>query len=516
MLRVDSVCYPPRAMNWEVPSIEERAAGLVMPGFKFGLDEPELAERLVDLGVGGFCLYQGSIREVADFTRRLQERAKRPLLFSADYEDGSAQHVEGGTHLPSNMGIGATDDPELAFLKARVTAAEARAMGVRWVLAPVLDLATVAANPIVNTRAFGAAPELVARMAKGYCRGLAEGGVLSCMKHFPGHGETKADSHLELPVLKRTREQLVGSELKPFKALREAADTAMMAHLSIPALGDKGPSSLSPKATALLRKTLGFKKLITTDALSMMAVAGDFSDEAACVAALLAGSDALLVPADPLKAVYGFLARVTAEPALHPLVAAAYERILTAKSACRLGEDRGIAPADELAVVGSPAHREAAERLAAACLTWARPDMKELPLPSRIRYLEPDADRPDDWQGAAFAAELRALGVTVEPYSPGAEGRLVVGCFLSPRAYTGRIRFSIEEERPAQTALASDPRSVLVSFGSPFVFDDFKRWRLGLCTFSPSEASQRAAARALMAMQDAKGKMPVALKSSAA
>ncbi|MBI4348684.1 MAG: hypothetical protein HY553_17735 [Elusimicrobia bacterium] len=499
-------------MTWAPPTIEEKAAGLMMPGFKFGIDEPELAERLVDLGVGGFCLYHGAAPEVAAFTRRLQERAKLPLLFSADYEDGSAQHVEGGVHLPSNMGIGATGDPQLAFEKAAVTAAEAWAMGVRWVLAPVLDLATVPRNPIVNTRAFGSEPEAAARLAKGYCKGLASRRVLSCMKHFPGHGETTADSHLELPVLKRTRAQLAAAEMKTFKALKDVCDTAMMAHLSIPALGDKGPSSLSAKATGLLRKTLGFKKLITTDALSMQAIAAHFSDDAACVAALTAGSDVLLVPADPLKAVYGFLQRVAAEPKLHPLIAAAYKRIEQAKAACGLTEDRGIAPPDALADVGSAAHLAAADRLAAACLTWVRPEPKALPLPRAIRYLEPDADRADDWQGTAFVAELRKLGVTVSPYAPGGEGPLVVGCFLSPRAYTGRIRFSVEEERPAQTAIASDPRTVVVAFGSPFVLDDFKRYKLGLCTFSPSVASQRAAARALMAMQEAKGKMPVPLK----
>ncbi|MBI4425675.1 MAG: beta-glucosidase, partial [Elusimicrobia bacterium] len=288
-------------------SIQEQAAGLVMPGFKFGVDEPELADRLVDLGVGGFCLYHGSVPEVAAFTRRLQERARRPLLFSADYEDGAAQHVAGGTPLVSNMGVGASGDPELAALKARVTAAEAWALGVRWVLAPVADLATVAVNPIVNTRAFGDEPERVARLGKAYCAGLRSRRVLSCIKHFPGHGETRSDSHLELPVLRRTRAQLLKSELLPFRALADAADTAMMGHLSIPALGDRGPSSLSPKATALLRKTLGFKKLIATDALSMQAIARHFTDEAACVAALMAGVDVLLVPSDPLKAVYGFL-----------------------------------------------------------------------------------------------------------------------------------------------------------------------------------------------------------------
>lgn len=500
-------------MSWETPSIEEQAAALVMPGFKFGIDDPALAERLVDLGVGGFCLYSGNVQEVAAFTRRLQERAKRPLLFSADYEDGSAQHVDGGTALVSNMGIGASGDEELAFEKARVTATEAWAMGVRWVLAPVLDLATVPINPIVNTRAFGVDPELVARLGRAYCRGLASRKVLSCIKHFPGHGETRTDSHLELPVLRRSRADLLGSEIKPFKALQDAADAAMMAHLSIPALGERVPSSLSAKAIGLLRKQAGFRKLVTTDALSMQAVASSFTDEAACVAALIAGSDVLLVPADPMKAAYGFLQRVAEDEKLHPLVAEAFKRVEAAKAVCALNEDRGIAPAEALEEVGSAAHRQAAEKLAAAALTWVHHEPKDHPLPRAIQYLEPDAERESDWQGLAFVGELRKLGVTVIPYREGGPEPLVVGCFLSPRAYTARIRFSVEEMRPAQTAISSNPRAYVTSFGSPFVFDDFKGYRSGLCTFSPTEPSQRYAARALMAMHEPKGRMPVPLRA---
>src|SRR6185295_4556600 len=180
-------------------SLAQKSLQLLFPEFRFGVTDPSDAEWLVDIGVGGFCVYGGSASEIAGLTKRLQERARIPLLFSADYEDGLASHVAEGTRFPSNMGIGATGNVRFAFEKARLTAIESRAIGIRWVLAPVLDLATQPANPIVNIRSFGADPTLVSRMGLAYMKGLKAGRVLSCAKHFPGHGDTISDSHLELP-----------------------------------------------------------------------------------------------------------------------------------------------------------------------------------------------------------------------------------------------------------------------------------------------------------------------------
>ncbi|MDD5629561.1 MAG: glycoside hydrolase family 3 N-terminal domain-containing protein, partial [Elusimicrobia bacterium] len=184
---------------------ESAAAQLVFPGFQFGRDDPRRAVSLVKAGVGGFCLYKGKARQVAAFTARLQALARAPLLFCADYEDGAASHCAGTTALPTNMGIAASGRAELARLKAELTADEALALGVRWVLAPVVDLAVEPDNPIVNVRAFGADPALVTRLARAYLAGLRSRRVLGCLKHFPGHGRTVRDSHLELPLVAAPR-----------------------------------------------------------------------------------------------------------------------------------------------------------------------------------------------------------------------------------------------------------------------------------------------------------------------
>src|SRR5262249_42096968 len=156
---------------------------LIFPGYKFGIDDPDEALMLAELGVGGFCLFGGLPDEVAEFAARLQKAAPRRLLLCADFEDGVATQVMGATALPSNMGLGAANSETLAFEKGRVTAAESRALGVDWVLAPVCDLATAPANPIVNTRAFSSEPGDAARMARAFLRGLKSQGALGCLKH---------------------------------------------------------------------------------------------------------------------------------------------------------------------------------------------------------------------------------------------------------------------------------------------------------------------------------------------
>ncbi|MEK7747236.1 MAG: glycoside hydrolase family 3 N-terminal domain-containing protein, partial [Elusimicrobiota bacterium] len=220
---------------------------LIFPGFRIGRDDPREAEGLVEMGVGGFCVYYGKAAQVAALTRRLQRKARIPLLFCADYEDGTASHVEGGTAFPSNMALGASGREDLAFLKGELTAGEARVLGVRWVFAPVLDLGGRADNPIISVRSFGADPGLVSRMGAAAMRGLREGGALSCAKHFPGHGQTRLDSHLALPRLEASRAALLGRELVPFAATARLADSVMLAHLHVPAVGDEPglPSSLS-------------------------------------------------------------------------------------------------------------------------------------------------------------------------------------------------------------------------------------------------------------------------------
>jgi len=486
----------------------EKAARLVFPGFKFGVDDPREALSLVEMGVGGFCLYGGQVEEVAGFTARLQAAARAPLLFCADYEDGVASQCQGGTALSSNMGLGAANSETLAYQKGAITALEARALGVLWVLAPVLDLATLSSNPIVNIRSFSSDPGAVARLGRATLKGLRSERVLSCLKHFPGHGETREDSHLELPAVRVSRSVLFRRELAPFRALAEEADAVMTGHLAVPALerDRKLPYSLSPDIGRTLRSELGFRGLVVTDALSMGAVRENLDETEAGVRALLSGNDVLLVPARPRELIRALAAELGERPELRSAVCASYERLEHGRkaSAASASPDPGI--------VGCRKHRETAAKMAEACLAWAGPP-QTLAAGEKIRYWEPEASSPEDWAGEAFVATLREAGAEVRPAEEAelrGEGTLLVGSFLSPRAYTGRIEYAPEDVRRIRSALAKGGRRLLVSFGSPFVFEEFSA--PGLCAFSSSEAAQRAAARAILGAIEVPGRMPVALR----
>ncbi len=485
------------------PTDSQKAVSLVFPGFKLGLDDPKQAERLAEIGVGGFCLYAGEAGEIAALTARLQAKAPRPLLFCADYEDGLAQHCAGGTALPSAMALGASGSEELAFEKGAITAREAAAIGVRWVLAPVCDLATCAGNPIVNVRAFSDDPRLASRLARAYLRGVRSEGCLSCLKHFPGHGETRQDSHLELPEVGASRSTLESRELAPFRALASDADSVMTGHLVVPALEpDRGvPYSLSSDVDKTLRRDLGFGGLVSTDALNMHAVSDRFVELDAARRALLGGSDVLLVPVDPRALAKELSAAVEADAALRGAAQRSFARLAAAR-------ERLSKPAADLSVVGCAEHGEAARRMARAALTWTRGPQPALP--KSVLYFEPEAERPDEWLGETFVESLRRQGFAVRPYEGGPAGEaLIVGCFLAPHAYTGRIEYEPQEKERVARALAAGPRPLIVSFGSPFVFGAFDA--PGLCAFSRIDACQEAAAQALAGAIPAPGRMPVRL-----
>ncbi|MFA6029582.1 MAG: glycoside hydrolase family 3 N-terminal domain-containing protein [Elusimicrobiota bacterium] len=475
-----------------------RVNRVIFPGFQVGEQDPAEAERLVEAGVGGFCLYGGKASEVAALTRRLQARSGGGLLFCADYEDGAASHVRGATALPPNMALGASGDAALSRLKGRVTALEARALGVAWVLAPDVDLCVEPANPIVNVRSFGEDPVEVSRLASAYLEGLREGGALGCLKHFPGHGRTVGDSHLELPLVPAGPAAL-RRDLAPYARLGPRADAVMLAHLRVRGLDAGLPASLSPRANGVLRR-LGFRGLVVTDALDMRAISRRFDETEAARLALLAGAHVLLVPKDPRALARSLPRLVESDPRLRAAADRALARLES--FAARVPARR---PADWRRVVGCPAHRRAAERIARAAMVRLGP---RAPAPRALRYLEAEEGPA---RGRFFLDELRRLGVRARPFrGPGPEP-LAAAVFLRPRAYSGRIRLEGRALARLRGALARERGAVLLSFGSPFVFDELPRWSVGLCAFTGIEAAQRAAARVLAGRAPAPGRMPVRL-----
>lgn len=267
-----------------------------------------LRRQVLETGVAGYVVFGGNIGSVAEIVEELAESTERPLIVASDLERGLGQQLEGGTVFPPQMAVGAAGDPDLALAQGWVTAAEARAIGVNLIFAPVADVASEIANPIIGVRSYGGDPGLVASCVAGFVRGCQSAGVATTAKHFPGHGDTRRDSHIELPTVDADRVLLEGRELAPFRAAVDAGARAVMtAHVAYPALDGSGaPASFSrPIVTGLLREEMGFDGVVVTDALLMGAVTRTMSQGEAAVAAIEAGADLLLMPADLDAAVEG-------------------------------------------------------------------------------------------------------------------------------------------------------------------------------------------------------------------
>src|SRR5205823_5964460 len=286
----------------------QKVAQLVVPwlgGNYTALDDSafQIATRWIDsLEIGGIIVSVGSPYDIASKLNVLQRRSKLRLLVSADLEWGAAMRVIGATAFSMIMAAGATGDERDAYTIGRIAAIEGRAVGIHVNFAPDADLNNNPLNPIINTRSFGEDPGAVARLVRAYVKGLRDHGMLATLKHFPGHGDTQTDTHIGLPVIAADYRRLDTLELVPFRAgIAAGADVVMSAHIAFPAVtGSDDPATLSAAVlTGVLRDSLHFGGLVVTDALTMGAIVAKYGAGEATVRAFLAGSDLLLMPADP-------------------------------------------------------------------------------------------------------------------------------------------------------------------------------------------------------------------------
>ena len=475
-------------------SLKEKCAQIIAVDYRFDKADPERILRLVKGGIGGVCFFQGNVYELPSLVNSLQNEAKVPLLMSADYEHGVGQQVSGATPLPTNMAVGATGSEDLARRKGRVTAVESRALGVPWVLAPVVDLQSNPKNPIINTRAFGEDVDLVTRLARAFAQGVREGGGLNCAKHFPGHGDTSMDSHVDLPVDDRPGDDLRARDLRPYAALRDDVDSVMTGHLLVRAFDAERPASLSPKITAeLLRREIGFGGLICTDAFQMGGITRHTPEPQALVQAVEAGADVILFPVEPELAAGVLVDAVEDGRLSEKRVDDAVERIFSLKDRAGLFETRHTDPNRVEGLVGCEEHREAARRIAEAAVTKVRDPRSVLPLSGDV-----SCTAVGDGNADAFREALGA-----------GEGEVrVAAVFARPRAWTGRAE--LDENQIARVRELSP--AVVVSFGSPYVIHQVPESAAFVCVYSEDEASQRAAARALRGEIPFRGKLPVSLE----
>jgi beta-glucosidase len=309
-------------------------------------DNQTLQKWLQELNLGGVILLGGSAVEVKERSQQLQAWAHTPLFIAADIEEGVGQRFSGLTWFPPPMALGAIaqNDLNLARQYARqmgaITAQEAVSIGINWLLAPVVDVNNNPDNPVINIRAFSDRVNLVSELTTAFIEGAQTDPILTTAKHFPGHGDTVTDSHLDLPAISHDLSRLQEIELAPFQtAIATGVDSVMTAHLIIPVWDRENPATLSEAIlTGQLRQKLGFNGLIVTDALIMGGITKYAAPEEVAVLAILAGVDILLMPTDPQLAIEAIEQAVKSGRITEDRIDRSLKRIMSAKRKLKLQE----------------------------------------------------------------------------------------------------------------------------------------------------------------------------------
>ena len=501
---------------------------------------------VVNQGIGGLVISIGPPLEVAAKLDLIQDLAEIPLLITADMEHGPRQRLDGGVILPNMMlngggtafpplmGVGATGDPAHAYELGRITALEARAVGIGMIFAPVVDINNNPSNPVINTRSYGADPELVSHFAAAHIRGLQDHGILAVAKHFPGHGDTGIDSHIDLPMIGADRARADSVELVPFRAAIAAGVTGVMsAHITFPALtGDSTPATLSPMImTDLLVDELGFDGLVITDALDMGAIVRRYGAGETMIRALEAGADLLIMPTGLPDAIDEVVDAVREGRITEERIDQSVRKLLHLKAGLGLHERERTDPTRIAEVVGTRSHELVAEGIARASITLPRDDGGLVPLlrgidePPRILSIT-YAEGVDPLAGRTFDQRLRRVIPKLRSERIGPETapsrldslrteaeRADLVLFSSyVRVVTGRGRVSLPEwVAELVSDLTALRPTILLSFGNPYLLQQVPEVGTYLTAWGPGALSQEAAAAAILGEAQITGRLPISI-----
>ena len=493
-----------------------------------------LIELTVREKVGGFILFSGDVYATAYLTNSLQSAAEIPLLISSDLERGLGNQIEGATLFPPLMSIGAADSNELAYQMGKITAQEARAVGIHVTYAPVVDVNINPDNPIINVRSLGEDPKRVGELAAAFIKGCQENGLIATAKHFPGHGDTDLDSHSVLPTITGDRERLEQVELYPFKKAIEAGVRAVMtAHLRVPSLDPAPdmPATLSETImTGLLREELGFKGLIVTDAMDMGGIVNLYSQEEAAVLAVNAGVDMVLIPPEPRKVIQALCEAAGQGHIPEERINDAVRRILKTKASLGLHK-KAIVDSDALdQIIGAPESKQAAEEAFARSITLVKNDNDVLPLAERekkIMVFSLSSDPGGYFAGQTFINEVKnRCPNATEFYADVFTGKeyllqaflasseadvILIALFSRLAAWKGSVGLNEEHIRMIKY-MASGPIPVMVvSFGSPYFYIQFPDVTAYVCAYRHAGQAQKAAVEALFGEAAVSGKLPVSI-----
>src|SRR5467141_3087465 len=497
---------------------------------------------VTDLHVGGFInITQGSPLGIvksqayptAILNNQLQAKSKLPLLIGADFERGTAMRLDEGTSFPTAMALAAAGNPRDAYTMGKVTALEARAVGIHWVYAPDADVNNNPNNPIINTRSFGEDPARVADFVKEFVRGVEENGGLATAKHFPGHGDTAADSHIDLPVIRADRARLDQLELVPFRAaIAMQVDSIMTGHLSVPALepDPTPPATLSSRIlTDLLRHELHFEGLVVTDAMDMGGITVRYAPGEAAVRAFEAGADALLMPPVPDAAFEGLQSAVKSGRISRERLDASVRRILQAKAKLGLDKTRLVDINAINQKFGHTAWQAEAQNISDRGITLLRDTPRRLPLdatkPARALMLAFYAD-PEPYPGEDLERELRTRFDSLTTLRadtkfvkadmlklppPDSYDVAILALFVRVSDRKGNVDVPAEQAALADQLLKTGKPVVTLCLGSPYLIEKFPQAETWLAAFGISDVAQISVARALFGQIPVRGHLPVTI-----
>ncbi len=507
--------------------------------------------------VDGPFLLRTEPYEAAELLNRLQKESKLPLLFAADFERGVAIRLMGATNFPHAMAFGADGKLEDAERFGRITGEEARAIGVHWNFFPDADVNSNPANPIINTRSFGEDPKQVGDLVTAYIKGAHQGGMLTTVKHFPGHGDTATDSHLGVASVNVDKAHLESIELPPFKqAISAGVDSVMVAHVTVPAL-DSDPNhvaTISPLVVSdLLQKQLGFAGIVTTDALDMAGLTHLFANDVgrAAVEAFKAGNDMLIIPADMGASFRAMVKAVSSGEIPMARLGRSVLKILKTKAALGLNTSRTVDLSKIPQIIGRPENLAFGQEVADSAITLVRDNGTMLPLKSKgtpkagLPYMTKEETHNDvvtvlfsedmrTESGRAFGREFHAriadarviyvdprvaAGMSEEVLKAVDQAQTVVAAvYVIPTA--GKIGNSMQMADAAGVLLQqvlehAAQKTVVVAVGNPYLASDFPKIENYMCTFSNASVSEIAAVKALFGEIAIRGHLPVTIPNIA-
>ena len=499
-------------------SMDERIGQLYIVALYTNKDQNHISgvRKLVEQErIGGIILMQDDAEQEIALVNEFQKKSRVPMLFGMDAEWGLYQRIKTAHKFPWAMTLGAIQDNNLVYEMASKIAEDAKKMGIYWNFAPVVDVNTNPKNPIIGNRSFGSDVQNVIAKSLAYAQGLQDNGVLAAIKHFPGHGDTDVDSHLDLPVVKHSLERLNKIELAPFKALMDKKiGGAMIAHLYVPQLekGKNIPASISYDiVTNLLKNKFRYEGLIITDALNMNAVAKKYPAGELDLRAFKAGNDVLLFSQDVPTGKKLIKEAIQKGEISEKRLEESVKKILKTKYLLGLQNLRPLSSEGINNVLNNDSHAKISEKLYANALTLLKDEKQLFPLREKEVYYLPLEEASHEAFLQELSKEIKVKKISFKEIQSIPENAVVIiGLHKDNSTAYKPYRVSWESKRLINQ-VKSRNKVILNVFGSPYALQDVDISGISsvLVSYENNPLSMKATAEAYLGKQKINGRLPV-------